>query len=371
MGNPRLMAQLCTRSPAQLTDPPWPARRADAPRSGPHRVAVLALDGVVAFELATPSRILGSAQEEGEQPLYDIRTCTVDGGPVQTSSDFRICVDHGPELLAGADTVIIPASREGRLIIAGGRQPAGVAAALALVRPGTRMVSICTGAFVLAAAGLLDGRPATTHWRYSEQFRRLFPQVKLDSDVLFTDDGDVLTSGGVASGVDLCLHILRRDHGTGAANLAARTCIVPPWREGGQAQFVDLPVPDPGGEGTAPARAWALERLREPLALRELAARAGMSVRTFTRRFREETGLSPVQWMIRQRCYRARDLLERTDLTVDRIAAEVGFGTAASMRKHLQENLGVAPSSYRKTFRTAVVDAPSDDQPRSGQVATA
>ena len=364
------MPQPVSPPTARPTAPVWPLRPAGVPHSGPHRVAVLALDGVVAFELATPSRILGSAQDDGEPPLYDIRTCTVDGGPVQTSSDFRICVDHGPELLAGADTVIIPASRDGRTIIARGQQPAEVAAALALVRPGTRMVSICTGAFVLAAAGLLDGRPATTHWRYSEQFRRLFPQVKLDPDVLFTDDGDVLTSGGVASGVDLCLHILRRDHGTRAANRAARYCIVPPWREGGQAQFVELPVPDPGGQGTAPARAWALERLGEPLALREWAARAGMSVRTFTRRFREETGLSPVQWIIRQRSYFARELLEQTDLTVDRIATEAGFGTAASMRKHLQETLGVAPSSYRKTFRTATVDPASESHPRSGQAAT-
>jgi transcriptional regulator GlxA family with amidase domain len=351
--------------PAQT---PWLPRR-DGPGT-PHRVAVLALRGVVAFELATPSRIFGSAQEVHEPPLYDIRTCTVDGGPVQTGSDYRVCVDHGPELLAEADTVVVPASRETGTIFTHGRQSADVAAALARVRPGTRMVSICTGAFVLAAAGLLDGRPATTHWRYSDQFRRLFPQVKLDPDVLFTDDGDVLTSGGVAAGVDLCLHILRRDHGARVANRAARHCLVPPWREGGQAQFVDLPVPDPGDQGTAPARAWALQRLGEPLSLSELAARAGMSVRTFTRRFREETGLSPVQWMVRQRSYRARELLESTDLTVDRIAAEAGFGTAASMRRHLQETLGVAPSSYRKTFRTSIVDLASDHCPApSGQAA--
>ena len=348
---------------------PAPAFPPLPPGSGPHRIAVLALDGVVAFELATPSRIFGSAQEDGEAPLYDIRTCTVDGGPVRTGSDFRVCVDHGPELLAEADTVVVPASRESwALQRRQGRLSDEVAAALAYVRPGTRMVSICTGAFVLAAAGLLDGRPATTHWRYSEQFRTLFPQVRLDPGVLFTDDGDVLTSGGVAAGVDLCLHILRRDHGARVANRAARQCIVPPWREGGQAQYIELPVPDPGEQGTAPARAWALERLAEPLALSELAARAGMSVRTFTRRFREETGLSPVQWMIRQRAYRARELLETSDLTVDRIARETGFGTAASMRKHLQDALGVAPASYRKTFRTGVVDPVADArrQPLSG-----
>ncbi|MFC1415279.1 GlxA family transcriptional regulator [Streptacidiphilus cavernicola] len=305
----------------------------------------------MAFELATPSRILESAHLPGDPPLYQVRTCTLDGGPVGTSSDFRISVDHGPELLAAADTVVVPASFELGPVFTEGRLPAELAAALALVRPGTRMVSICTGAFVLAAAGLLDGRPATTHWRYTDRFRSLFPSVLLDPNVLFVDDGDVLTSGGVASGVDLCMHLVRRDHGSGVANRVARRCIVPPWRDGGQAQYIDLPVPDPGDDGTAPTRAWALERLGEPLALRDLAEQAGMSVRTFTRRFRDETGLSPGQWLVSQRAYRARQLLEGSDLTVDRIAREVGFGTAASMRQHLRETLGIAPSAYRRTFR--------------------
>jgi transcriptional regulator GlxA family with amidase domain len=324
-----------------------------APPAPPHRVAVLALHGVIAFELATPSRILESAQAPGGPALYEVRTCTLDGAPVQSSSDFRIAVDHGPELLAEADTVVIPASRELGPILSEGRLSDELAAALALIRPGTRLVSICTGAFVLAAAGLLDGRPATTHWRFTEHFRALFPAVRLDPDVLFVDDGDVLTSGGVAAGVDLCMHIVRRDHGSGVANRVARHCIVPPWREGGQAQYIDLPVPDPADDGTAPARAWALQRLGDPLSLRELAGHAGMSVRTFTRRFRDETGLSPGQWLIRQRAHQARRLLESSDLTVDRIAREVGFGTAASMRQHLRDTLGVAPSAYRRTFRAA------------------
>ncbi|MEZ0091531.1 GlxA family transcriptional regulator [Streptacidiphilus sp. EB129] len=317
----------------------------------PHRVAVLALPGVIAFELSTPSRIFESAHATGDDPLYEVATCTVDGGPVQTSTDFRISVDHGGELLARADTVVIPASVALGPIIEEGRLTDEVSTALARIRPGTRLVSICTGAFVLGAAGLLDGRPATTHWNYSERFRRLFPKVRLDPDVLFVDDGDLLTSGGVAAGVDLCMHIVRRDHGSLVANRVARRCIVPPWREGGQAQYVDLPVPDPGGAGTAASRAWALEHLGEPLVLRDLAERSGMSVRTFTRRFREETGLSPGQWLIRQRAHRARQLLEASDLTVDRIARDVGFGTAASMRQHLRDTLGVAPSTYRRTFR--------------------
>ncbi|GGV18045.1 transcriptional regulator [Kitasatospora herbaricolor] len=324
-----------------------------AHRGAPHRVAVLALDRVIAFELAIPSRIFESAKAPDGAPLYQVDTCTLDGGPVATSSDFRISVDHGPELLERADTVVIPAAAGITDAWATAGPPPGTAAALARVRPGTRLVSICTGAFVLAAAGLLDGRPATTHWRHTEQFAALFPQVRLDPDVLFTDDGDVLTSGGVAAGVDLCLHLVRRDHGSAVANAVARTCIVPPWREGGQKQYVEMPRPVTvtAGPGTAAVRAWALEHLDEPLALRELAARAGTSVRTFTRRFREETGSSPGQWLTLQRTERARQLLERTDLTIDQVARESGFGTAASLRLQLRGRLDVAPSAYRRTFR--------------------
>jgi len=227
------------------------------------------------------------------------------------------------------------------------------AAALARIRPGTRLVSICTGAFVLAAAGLLDGRPATTHWQLVERFRRSFPRVALDPDVLFVDDGDVLTSAGAVSGVDLCLHILRRDHGTEVANRAARRCVVPPWRDGGQAQFIEQPVPEPGADGTAATRQWALEHLDLPLTLAELSGRARMSPRTFARRFRDEVGVSPGQWLIQQRVSRARHLLEASDLSVDRIAAEVGFATGASLRQHLHAAIGVAPLAYRRTFQAA------------------
>ncbi|MEZ0065155.1 transcriptional regulator GlxA family with amidase domain [Streptacidiphilus sp. MAP12-20] len=316
----------------------------------PHEVAILALEGVVAFELATPSRIFESAHERGAAPLYRVRTCTLDGGPVRTGSDFRISVDHGPELLAEADTVVIPASFELGPVFTEGRLSPELEWALGHIRPGTRLVSICTGSFVLGAAGLLDGRRATTHWRYTEQFRQLFPKAQLDPDVLFVDDGDLLSSGGVAAGVDLCLHIVRRDHGSAVANYVARRCVVAPWREGGQAQYVDAAVPQPGVEGTAPARSWALERLEQPLTLGQLAEQCSMSVRTFTRRFRDETGQSPVQWLLVQRVQRARQLLEHGDLTVDRVAHEVGFGSAASLRQHMQTVLGVSPTAYRRTF---------------------
>jgi transcriptional regulator GlxA family with amidase domain len=231
--------------------------------------------------------------------------------------------------------------------------PAEVTAALALIRPGTRIVSICTGAFVLAAAGLLDGRRATTHWQLADEFRRLFPQVSLDADVLFVDDGTILTSAGAASGVDVCLHILRGDHGSELANKVARRCVVPPWRDGGQAQYIEQPVPDATATSTAATRAWALARLGDPLTLADLAGHARMSPRTFARRFNDEVGTSPGRWLIQQRVARARHLLEASDLPVDQIAGEVGFATGTSLRQHLHAAIGVSPGAYRRTFQAA------------------
>jgi transcriptional regulator GlxA family with amidase domain len=277
-------------------------------------------------------------------------TCTVDGGPVRTDADFSITVEHGPEVLGTADTVVIAAVTPARVTAALSDE---VAAALAFIRPGTRVVSICTGAFVLAAAGLLDGRRATTHWHVSDLFRRMFPRVELDPDVLFVDDGEILTSAGAASGIDICLHIVRRDHGSELANRVARRCVVPPLREGGQAQYIEQPVPEPSTASTAATRDWALARLGDPLTLTDLAAHAGMSLRTFARRFNDEVGLSPGRWIVQQRVARARHLLEASDLSVDRIAGEVGFATGASLRQHLQATIGVSPQTYRRTFQTS------------------
>ncbi|MFF7356789.1 GlxA family transcriptional regulator [Streptomyces filipinensis] len=311
----------------------------------PERVVVLALDGLYPFELGIPSRILGAADGH-----YEVLTCTVDGRPVRTSADFTIGVAHGPELLETADTVVVtsmpPAYIPAQL-------PDEVAAALARIRPDARIVSICTAAFVLAEAGLLDGRRATTHWQVAELFRRRFPRVDLDPDVLFVDDGRILTSAGAASGVDVCLHIVRTDHGSELANSVARRCVVPPFRDGGQAQYIEQPVPVSGAASTAATRAWALERLDEPLTLSDLAGHARMSLRTFARRFGDEVGLSPGRWLIQQRVARARHLLEASDLPVDRIAAEVGFATGASLRQHLHAAIGVSPQTYRRTFQQA------------------
>ncbi|MEU2956457.1 helix-turn-helix domain-containing protein [Streptomyces xanthochromogenes] len=318
----------------------------------PHRVVVLALDGLLPFELGIPQRIFGRAADPVRGPLYEVVTCSVrPPGPVRTDADFAILVENGPEALATADTVVVPASYELGPVFEEGVLTPELAAALALVRPGTRMVSICTGGYVLAAAGCLDGRPAATHWASAEHFQRLFPAVAVDPEVLFIDDGDVLTSAGVAAGIDLCLHIVRRDHGTAVANDVARRTVVPPHRPGGQAQFIQRPVPEPQLATTTAARAWALGRLHEPIQLRDLAEQEAMSVRTFTRRFREEVGLSPGQWLTQQRVEHARQLLESSDLSVDAIARAAGFGTPTSLRQHLQAALGVPPTAYRRAFR--------------------
>jgi transcriptional regulator GlxA family with amidase domain len=310
-----------------------------------HRVAVLALDGVLPFELGMPSRIFGDADGR-----YEVLTCSVDGQPVTTSADFEIAVSHGPEILRTADTVVISAFTSHRVTI--DLEPQ-VAAALSQLRPGGRIMSICTGAFVLAAAGLLDGRPATTHWLLAGLFGRWFPKVRLDPGVLFIDDGDVLTSAGAASGLDLCLHVLRKDHGSRLANQVARRCVVPPTRDGGQAQYIEQPLPRLAGLSTSATRQWAQDNLQLTLTLADLAGHARMSLRTFTRRFRDETGESPGQWLIRQRLSRARELLEATDLTVDQVAARAGFATATSLRQHMHASIGVAPLTYRRTFQSA------------------
>jgi len=322
----------------------------------PHRVVVLLLEPVIGYDAVIPPQVFGQAHRPDGTPLYDVAMASLDGRPVPASLGYAIAPHGNASLLAGADTVVVPGTQ-----LPGPRQegnlPGELAEALATIRPGARVVSICTGAFVLGAAGLLDGRPATTHWKYVEQFERLYPAVDLDPSVLFTDDGDVLTSAGLSAGVDLCLHLLRRDHGTTIANAVARHLVVPPWRDGGQAQFIERQVPERPEQSTAAARTWALERLEEQIRIADLAEVVGMSVRTFTRRFRAETGESPTTWLIRQRVRHAQRLLETTDLPVDAVAVRSGLGTAASLRAHLRTVAGVSPSAYRRTFRVDVEEA--------------
>jgi len=320
-----------------------------------HQVAVLALDGVYPFELGIPARILGAADAG-----YEIVVCSVDGGPVQTNAGFSITPQHGADILESADTTIIAPIDPYRLTR---ELPADVAAVLARRKPGSRIASICTGGFALAAAGLLDGRPATTHWECAALFRRWYPHIRLNEGVLFVDDGDVLTSAGAASGVDLCLHLIRIDHGAEPASRAARRCVVPPFRDGGQAQYIERPIPDDRAASTSATRQWALEHLGELLTLSQLAQHARMSVRTFVRRFRDETSLTPRQWLIRQRLDRARHLLECSTMTVEQIAAEIGFATAASLRQHMSSGLGVSPLAYRRTFQAADTTGPAVPSP--------
>ncbi|MFF7177845.1 helix-turn-helix domain-containing protein [Streptomyces sp. NPDC008121] len=334
----------CRPSPPEHRDPSLPP---------PHRVAVLALDGVIPFELGIPARILGAPAAVDGSSLYDVRVCSLDGAPVRTSDGFSIVPEHGPEELALADTLVVPPTYELRALAEDGSLRDRLAETLGRVRPGTRIVSICTGAYALASVGLLDGRRATTHWWEAAHFRSLFPDVLLDEDVLFVDDGDILTSAGVAAGVDLCLHLVRKDHGSAMANLVARRCVVPPWRDGGQAQYIERPVPEPTAATTAPTRAWALERLDRPLTLNELAGHARMSVRTFTRRFRDEAGTTPGQWLTAQRLELAKQLLETSDLPVDHIADRAGFGSGNSLRQHMRSAVGVSPATYRRTFHLA------------------
>ncbi|WP_078066963.1 GlxA family transcriptional regulator, partial [Streptomyces jeddahensis] len=318
-----------------------------------HRVAVLVRDGVLPMELGLVHQLFGNARSPSGDPLYEVLTCAIRPGKIRTDADFPIYAAHGRAVLATADTVIVPASHEEDETLTAGGLPEPLASAIRSMAPGTRTASICTGAFVLAAAGLLDGRRATTHWLSTDLFARAFPSVTVDPDVLYVDEGRVLTSAGEAAGVDLCLHMIRRDHGSAVAADVARRTVVPPHREGGQAQYIQRPVPDQKvtAGSTAASRAWALKHLGKPLTLRELAAQDALSVRTYSRRFREETGLTPIQWLTQRRVDRARQLLEQTDHTVDRVAAEAGFGTGASLRQHFQAALGVSPGAYRATFR--------------------
>ena len=320
-----------------------------------HRVVVLALPGVAPFELAIPSRLFGAAIDAEGNPLYAVTTCTLDGLPVATAADYAITVDHDHTVLTAADTVVIPPSTDGRTWGEERNLPLPLSEALELIQPGTRVMAICTGSFVLAAAGLLHGRPVTTHWRESDRLQRLYPDLSVNPDVLFIDDGNVLTSAGVSAGIDLCLHVIRRDHGCEIANEAARSCVVPPWRDGGQAQYIRRPVAEPASTTTSHARVWALKHLHRPVVLAELAAQSNMSVRTFSRRFRDELGLSPMTWLTQQRVERARQLLESTNLPIDRVAEEAGFGSAGSLRQHLLTSSGVSPNAYRRTFHAAVV----------------
>jgi transcriptional regulator GlxA family with amidase domain len=311
-----------------------------------HRIAVLALDQVVAFDLAIPAQIFG---HHDERDRYALTVCGRRAGPVQTSTGFSIVAEHGLRAVREADTVVIPG------IEAAAPEPgaAVVAALRAADRRGARMVSICTGAFVLAAAGLLDGRRATTHWRHAAELQARHPEVDVDPGVLYVDEGRILTSAGVAAGIDLCLHVVARDHGVAHANAIARRMVVAPHRAGGQAQFVERALPPARGDGLEATRAWMLDRLEQPLTVAAMARHAARSERSFARHFRSETGSTPLRWLHEQRVLHARRLLEETDLPVEDVASRCGFGTATTLREHFSRSVHTTPTAYRRAFSAA------------------
>ena len=317
-----------------------------------HTIAVVALEDSAAFDLGIPSQAFGSALDENGEPFYRVLVCSVDGSPVSTTAGFAAAVEHNISILETADTIIVAPGSQARETRAETINPRLASALLAASARGARMVSICTGAFVLASLGLLDGKRATTYWRRTELFREAFPRVHLEPDVLFVDDG-VLTSAGVAAGLDLCLHIIRTDLGIAAANAASRSLVSPPTRLGGQAQYIERQRVFSSGDAMSVVLAWAAGHLEGPISVDSLAARAMMSPRTFTRRFREHTGTSPVAWITTERLARARELLETTDLYVDEIATLSGLGTATHLRAQFQRRFEQSPTEYRRVFRPA------------------
>lgn len=316
-----------------------------------HTVALVLFDRISPFEMSVPCEVFGIDRSEMGVPNYRLLVCSAESGPLTTQPGFRIEAPHGLSALEEADTVVVPAWRD-----VDEEPPEELLEALReCYRGGARMVSLCSGAFVLAAAGLLDGLRVTTHWMYAAALAEKFPSVSVDPAVLYVDEGRILTSAGTAAGIDLCLHLVRRDYGAEVANVFARRMVVPPHREGGQAQFIRAPIPEEGGGGPlAQTIAWAQEHLSEPVTVARMARHARMSERTFARRFAQTTGTTPLRWLLHQRILAAQRHLEVTGDPVDRIARECGFGhgstAGASLRRHFKRVLGVSPSDYRRVF---------------------
>lgn len=308
-------------------------------------VALAVTDGMLHFELALACEVFGADMTGLADPWYRFSVC---GASAVRFGRFRLEPDHGFDHLPRADLVIVPGWAD-----IDQAPPAGLVEAVRAAHDaGARVASLCTGAFVLAAAGLLDGKRATTHWAHARELAERHPLVTVDPDVLYVDNGSVLTSAGKAAAMDLCLHLVRLDHGSSVANTLARRLVVPPHRDGGQAQFVTTPVPAPDNHPLAGLLPWVMGRLDQPLTVEDLARRTRMSSRNLGRHFRAVTGTTPLQWLLIQRIRRAQELLEATDDTVDAIAAATGMGTATTLRRHFKEKVGVPPDAYRRTFRS-------------------
>lgn len=305
------------------------------------------------YELGIACAVFGVPHADLADPWYDLRLCGMRPAVGERRAGFTLNAEYGLEELVRVDTVIVPTVPEA--CVHGDREipPELVTALRRAHTAGARMVSLCNGAFALAAAGLLDGRPATAHWEHTSALAERFPKVKVDDSVLYVDDGDVLTSAGLSGGLDLCLHLVRRDLGAHVANQLARRMVVPAHRPGGQAQFVEHAVPVTDHDAIAPVLHWATEHLHHPLTVGELAERAGMSIRTFHRRLQAATGTTPMRWLLGQRLARAQALLEATDLPIEKISERSGLGSANNLRYHFTQHVGVSPVHYRRAFPAA------------------
>jgi AraC family transcriptional activator FtrA len=311
-------------------------------------VSVLAFEGMSVFETGIVTEVFGLPRPEFDVPWYELTLCAERPGPVRVIGGASLHTPHGLDDFAAADTVIVPGVSDVRV------DPSQelVAALRQAHERGARVMSICSGAFALAAAGLLDGRRATTHWRYAERLRRRYPAVDVDPDVLYVDGGDVLTSAGSAAGLDLCLHVVRRDFGAAIANAVARRLVIQPHRDGGQAQFVEAPVAeDPDDDRVAGSMAWALANLTAAITVETLARRAHMSPRTYLRHFARATGTSPIRWLVNQRVQASLALLETTQAPVEEVARAVGFDTPVTYRHHFGQTMKTSPSAYRRAFQ--------------------
>ncbi len=312
------------------------------------RVAAIAYDRDSFFELAIAVEVFGLPRTDLRDPWYEFEVCGVERGPLRATGGLRILPRRGLAELERADTIIIPGWRDPHE-----RPPARLLAALQRAHArGARLVSICSGLFVLAAAGLLDGRRATTHWKYTALVRELHPQVRLEPDVLYVQEGNLFTSAGSAAGLDLALHLVRLDFGAEVANQVARRLVIPPHRDGGQAQYIARAVPAQPGGGLARAMDWALAHMDRPLSVAQLARAAALSPRTFVRRFRAEVGGTPHAWLTRQRVLAAQRRLESARESIEEVAGAVGFGTAQTLRLHFRRVLRTSPTAYRRQFST-------------------
>ncbi|MGW2724768.1 GlxA family transcriptional regulator [Streptomyces sp. NPDC001492] len=311
-------------------------------------VAAVVLDGVNPFELAVVCEVFGTDRSDDGLPVYDFAVASAEGPVLSTRAGFSMNVEHGLERLEEADLIAVPA---GACFETREFPPELLDALRRAAGRGARILSVCSGVFVVAAAGLLDGRRCAVHWHHAEELARAYPRLTVEPDVLYVDEDPVITSAGTAAGIDACLHIVRKEQGPEVANKIARRMVVPPHRDGGQAQYIERPLPPSHGDTVAEVLVWMERHLDEEVTVEQLADRAHMSPRTFARRFQQETGTTPYRWILRQRVLLAQRLLEGTDETVDAIAGRAGFGNAAALRHQFVQAIGTTPNAYRRTFR--------------------